>query len=103
LGLTERPKILLLLITSVKNGLTDEDELQQEVEYADLENTPFRNAIDLHQFQLYPLRRQHGISKSSSTSKSAFQIHQQTFNGDIFQWQPFWQALCAEINDDHTL
>jgi hypothetical protein len=77
-------KDLLLLITSIKNGLTYEDELQQEVEYADLENTPFRNAIDLHQFQLNPLRHQHRISKSSSTSKSASRSTSRRSTGTSF-------------------
>ncbi len=30
--------------------LTEEDDLQREVEDTDLANTPFRNAIDFHRF-----------------------------------------------------
>jgi hypothetical protein len=40
---------------------------------------------------------------SSSRSTSRPKLALPRFNGDILQWQPFWQAFCTEINEDDTL
>lgn len=43
--------------------LTEEDDLRRELENTDLAaNIPFRNAIDLHRFQLNVLRCRHDIN-----------------------------------------
>jgi hypothetical protein len=92
-------------------ALTDPDDLQREVEETDVENIPFRNQIYLQRYQVNTLRRNHGIGDEnqvirqnpSTRSASRPKLALPRFNGDILQWQPFWQAFCAEINDDETL
>ena len=39
----------------------------------------------------------------STRSASRPKLSLPRFNGDILQWQPFWQAFCAEIDTDETL
>lgn len=90
--------------------LTAQGDLQREVEEADDQNTPFRNQIDLQRYQANTLCRNHNIGEEnqirqnpSTRSASRPKLSLPRFNEDILQWQPFWQAFCAEINDDETL
>ena len=81
------------------------------MEDADDHNTPFRNQIDLQRYQVNTLRRIHNIGDEnqvrqpnpSTRSASRPKLALPRFNGDILQWQPFWQAFCAEIDTDETL
>ena len=92
-------------------SLTDQRDLQREVEDADANNTPFRNQIDLQRFQVNALRRLHDIGEDnlaarptpSTRSTNRPKLSLPRFNGDILQWQPFWQAYEAEIDFDDTL
>jgi hypothetical protein len=92
-------------------AITVQGDLQRELEDADVHNTPFRNQIDLQRYQVNTLRRIHNIGDDnqavrpnpSTRSASRPKLSLPRFNGDILQWQPFWQAFCAEIDTDETL
>jgi hypothetical protein len=90
--------------------LTGEEDVQQEIEATDAENAIIQDAGDLCRYRINTLRRanpdvdHHPPAPSvSSRATSRPKIALPRFNGDILQWQQFWQAFVAEIESDASL
>jgi hypothetical protein len=89
---------------------TGEEDVQQEIEATDAENAIIQDAGDLCRYRINTLRRanpdvdHHPPAPSvSSRATSRPKIALPRFNGDILQWQQFWQAFVAEIESDASL
>lgn len=94
--------------------VTDEANLQAEVEATDVTNGAIEDARALAQFRINTLKRDHeetnpapyptpALPNGPSRATSRPKIALPRFNGDILQWQPFWQAFDAEIESDNSL
>lgn len=94
--------------------VTDEANLQAEVEATDFTYGAIEYARALALFRINTLRRDHegtnpapnptpALQNVPSRATSRPKIALPRFNGDILQWQPFWQAFHAEIESDNSL
>ncbi|KAI9560603.1 hypothetical protein GHT06_011552 [Daphnia sinensis] len=91
--------------------VTKQEDLQKEIEEADVENSIIQDAGDLCRYRINVLRRANPDVDSTpqpapvlpSRATSRPKIALPRFNGDILQWQPFWQAFVAEIESDDSL
>ena len=91
-------------------NVTSEEDIQEEIEGTDAENTAIQDAEDLCRYRINTLRRANSdidphppAPSVPSLSTSRPKIALPRFNGDILQWQPFWQAFVAEIESDDSL
>jgi hypothetical protein len=93
----------------IQNAFSEED-VQQEKEATDAENATIQDVGYLCRYRINTLRRANPEidhhppalsvpSKATSRPKIALSC----FNGDILQWQQFWQAFVAEIESDDSL
>lgn len=91
-------------------NVTSEEDLQEEIEATDAENTVIQDAGDLFRYRINALRRANSdidpptpAPSVPSRATSRPKIPLPRFNGDILQWQPFWQAFVAKIESNDSL